>query len=108
VGLFIGLAQMTRAMIASDAGIVRRGLLGDGRRPPLRYVISLLLLAFAPPVAWYGHWIYVYRDRFFSEHATFLSQRFSERSRRPGAVTPARRNMCGWWPSHTGPGCRSW
>lgn len=73
-GLFIAMAQMTRAMMGSALPLLfGLDVLVTRRRPPLRYAVSALALAFVPPIAFYAQWIYRYGSVFFSVHSTFLS-----------------------------------
>ncbi len=73
-GLFIAMAQMTRAMMGLSLPLLfGLDVLVTRRRPPLRFAVSALALAFVPPLAYYAQWIYRYGDTFFNVHATFLS-----------------------------------
>ncbi len=72
-GLFIAMAQMTRAMMGLSLPILFAiDLFVRPRRIPARYVVAGLAIAFVPPLAWYAQWIYRYRGTFFSIHSLFL------------------------------------
>jgi hypothetical protein len=59
------------------------------RRPPVRYLIGGLLLAFVPPAAWYAQWIYRYGQEFFIRHSMYMNQEVT------GALSPAWRRYTG-------------
>src|SRR5579864_3726787 len=72
-GLFVAVAQMTRAMMGLALPLLfALDVLVTRRRPPLRYALSALALAFVPPIAYYAQWIYRYGSVFFNVHSTFL------------------------------------
>ena len=89
-GAFAGLAQLTRAMMGVSIPLLFAiDMLWNRRRPPLRYVMAGLLLAFAPPVAWYAQWIYRYGADFFVRSSLYMNQEVY------GALSPAWRRYTG-------------
>ena len=90
VGLFIAMAQMTRAMMGLSLPILFGvDVFVHRRRIPLNYLISALALAFVPPLAWYAQWIYRYRGSFFFYHSIFLHDEVY------GPLSPAWRRYTG-------------
>jgi len=90
VGLFIALAQMTRAMMGLSIPILFAiDWLARKRRIPNGYLVSALAIAFLPPLAWYAQWIYRYRATFFAIHSAFL------RDEVYGSLSPAWRRYTG-------------
>jgi len=89
-GLFVAIAQMTRAMMGLSLPILFAiDAVARPRRAPLRYVVSAFTLAFLPPMAWYGQWIYHYGPEFFATHANFLHDKVY------GPLSPAWRRYTG-------------
>ncbi len=99
-GAFAAMAQLTRAMaglsvplfFAADLWINRMGSghMRIGRkRPPLRYPIGLVLLAFVPPMAWYAQWIYRFGADFFLRENVYFNQEVY------GALSPPWRRYTG-------------
>jgi 4-amino-4-deoxy-L-arabinose transferase-like glycosyltransferase len=89
-GAFAGLAQLTRAMMGVSIPILFAvDMLFNRRRPPLRYLIAGLLLAFVPPVAWYAQWIYRYGAEFFVRNSMYMNQEVY------GSLSPAWRRYTG-------------
>jgi len=90
VGLFIAMAQMTRAMMGLSLPILFAiDLFARRRRVPRGYLVGGLAIAFLPPLAWYAQWIYRYRGTFFSIHSLFL------RDEVYGPLSPAWRRYTG-------------
>jgi len=90
VGLFIALAQMTRAMMGLSLPILFAiDLFVRPRRIASRYIVSALAIAFVPPLAWYAQWIYRYGASFFAVHSLFLHDEVY------GALSPAWRRYTG-------------
>jgi hypothetical protein len=49
-------------------------MIASRRRPPVRYLIAGLLMAFVPPIAWYAQWIYRYGEVFFVRSSIYMNQ----------------------------------
>jgi 4-amino-4-deoxy-L-arabinose transferase-like glycosyltransferase len=90
VGLFIAMAQMTRAMMGLAVPVL---FAADWsirpRRIPLHYLVAALGIAFLPPLAWYAQWIYRYGATFFAVHSAFLHDEVY------GQLSPAWRRYTG-------------
>jgi hypothetical protein len=89
-GAFAALAQLTRAMMGVSIPILFAiEMLANRRRPPLRYLIAALLVAFLPPIAWYAQWIYRYGAEFFVRSSMYMNQEVY------GSLSPAWRRYTG-------------
>jgi 4-amino-4-deoxy-L-arabinose transferase-like glycosyltransferase len=89
-GAFAGLAQLTRALMGVSIPLVFAvDMLFNRKRPPVRYLIAGLLLAFVPPIAWYAQWIYRYGAEFFVRHSMYMNQEVT------GALSPPWRRYTG-------------
>lgn len=89
-GVFIAMAQLTRAMMGLALPVLFVvDLIAMRRRPPVRYAVGALALAFLPPAAFYAQWIFRYGAVFFSVHSTFLSNEVF------GPLSPAWRRYTG-------------
>jgi 4-amino-4-deoxy-L-arabinose transferase-like glycosyltransferase len=89
-GSFAALAQLTRAMMGvSIPMLFAIDMLANRRRPPLRYLIAALLVAFLPPIAWYAQWIYRYGPWFFAQNSIYMNQEVY------GALSPSWRRYTG-------------
>jgi len=74
-GAFAALAQLTRAMMGLSIPILFAiDMIASRRRPPVRYLIAGLLMAFVPPIAWYAQWIYRYGEVFFVRSSIYMNQ----------------------------------
>jgi 4-amino-4-deoxy-L-arabinose transferase-like glycosyltransferase len=74
-GVFAALAQLTRALMGVSIPILFAiDMLVNRRRPALRYLLAGLLVAFAPPIAWYAQWIYRYGADFFVRSSSYMNQ----------------------------------
>jgi 4-amino-4-deoxy-L-arabinose transferase-like glycosyltransferase len=72
---FAAMAQLTRALAGVSIPLLFAvDMLVNRRRPPLRYLISAVLIAFLPPIAWYLQWIYKYGQQFFVMHSVYMNQ----------------------------------
>jgi 4-amino-4-deoxy-L-arabinose transferase-like glycosyltransferase len=72
-GAFAAMAQLTRAMMGLSIPLLFAvDMIASRRRPPLRYLMAGLCVAFVPPLAWYAQWIYRYGGNFFVMHSVFL------------------------------------
>lgn len=89
-GAFAAMAQLTRAMAGFSIPLLFAvDLIVNRRRVPLRYLIGTALIAFVPPAAWYGQWIYRYGSEFFIRHSMYLDQEVY------GTLSPAWRRYTG-------------
>lgn len=89
-GLFIAMAQLTRAMMGLSLPILFAvDLFARPRRVSTGYLIAGLAIAFLPPLAWYGQWIYRYGPAFFVAHTIFLHDEVY------GPLSPAWRRYTG-------------
>jgi 4-amino-4-deoxy-L-arabinose transferase-like glycosyltransferase len=89
-GAFAALAQLTRAMMGLSIPILFAiDLIANRRRPPLRYLIAGLLVAFVPPIAWYAQWIYRYGEEFFVSSSLYMNQQVY------GSLSPTWRRYTG-------------
>jgi 4-amino-4-deoxy-L-arabinose transferase-like glycosyltransferase len=74
-GAFAAMAQLTRALAGVSIPLLFAvDMLVNRRRPPLRYLIGALLIAFLPPIAWYAQWIHKYGEQFFVSHSLYMNQ----------------------------------
>jgi len=90
VGAFAACAQLTRALMGVSIPILFAvDMIANRRRPPLRYLIAGLLLAFVPPIAWYLQWIYRYGEEFFIRHSMYMNQEVT------GSLSPPWRRYTG-------------
>jgi 4-amino-4-deoxy-L-arabinose transferase-like glycosyltransferase len=89
-GAFAGLAQLTRAMMGVSIPLLFAiDMLANRRRPPLRYLMAGLVVAFVPPIAWYAQWIYRYGEDFFVRSSSYMNQEVY------GSLSPAWRRYTG-------------
>jgi 4-amino-4-deoxy-L-arabinose transferase-like glycosyltransferase len=89
-GAFAAMAQLTRALAGISIPLLFAiDLMLNRRRPPLRYLIGAVLIAFVPPVAWYAQWIYRYGEEFFVRHSMYMNQEVT------GELSPAWRRYTG-------------
>lgn len=89
-GVAIGIAQMTRSMMGlALPPIFLLDALVSRRRPPWRYALPALVLAFLPLTAWYARIIYIYGEMFFKVHNTWL------RNEAYGPLSPPWRRFTG-------------
>jgi len=89
-GAFAGLAQLTRALMGVSIPLVFAvDMIANRRRPPVRYLIAGLALAFVPPIAWYAQWIYRYGEEFFVRHSMYMNQEVT------GELSPPWRRYTG-------------
>jgi 4-amino-4-deoxy-L-arabinose transferase-like glycosyltransferase len=103
-GLATALAQLTRSMmgIALPAVFVLH-LLAARRRPPLRYALPALIVAYLPLAAWYANLVHLYGASFLTVHFTWLRNEvyspLSPRWRRfTGAFEYAGMLLKSYWP----------
>lgn len=89
-GAATALAQLTRSMmgLALPAVFVLH-LMVTRRRPPLRYAIPALALAYLPLAAWYAYLLHLYGAWFVTVHSTWL------RNEVYGPLTPVWRRYTG-------------
>jgi 4-amino-4-deoxy-L-arabinose transferase-like glycosyltransferase len=74
-GACAALAQLTRAMMGLSIPLLFAiDMVANRRRPPLRYLIAGVLVAFVPPIAWYAQWIYRYGGDFFVRSSIYMNQ----------------------------------
>jgi 4-amino-4-deoxy-L-arabinose transferase-like glycosyltransferase len=84
------MAQMTRGMMGlALPAVLVLDMVISGRRPPLRYAVPALAIAFLPPVAWYAHLISAHGRWFFLVHSTWLENEVY------GPLSPAWRRFTG-------------
>ncbi len=90
VGACTALAQLTRSMmgLALPAVFVLH-LIVTRRRPPLRYAIPALVLAYLPLTLWYAYLIHLFGAWFLTVHSTWL------RNEVYGSLSPAWRRYTG-------------
>jgi 4-amino-4-deoxy-L-arabinose transferase-like glycosyltransferase len=89
-GACAAMAQLARALMGVSIPILFAvDMIANRRRPPLRYLIAGLMLAFVPPIAWYLQWIYRYGEEFFVRHSMYMNQEVT------GALTPPWRRYTG-------------
>jgi 4-amino-4-deoxy-L-arabinose transferase-like glycosyltransferase len=89
-GACAALAQLTRALMGlSIPMLFAIDMIVNRRRPPLRYLIAGLLVAFVPPIAWYAQWIYRYGGDFFVRSSSYMNQEVY------GSLSPAWRRYTG-------------
>jgi 4-amino-4-deoxy-L-arabinose transferase-like glycosyltransferase len=89
-GIFTALALMTRSLM----GLALPAVFGihavaSGRRPPLRYAVPALVMAFLPLASWYVHLVSLYRGYFFTIHSTWLENEVY------GSLSPSWRRFTG-------------
>jgi len=66
-------AQMTRSMMGlALPAIFGLDLVLHRRRPPLRYALPALLLAYLPVAAWYVYLVHLFGALFFEKHSEWL------------------------------------
>lgn len=89
-GACVALAQMTRSMmgLAMPAVFVLH-LIVSRRRPPWRYAIPALVMAYLPLAAWYAYLVHVFGVWFLEVHSTWL------RNEVYGGLSPAWRRYTG-------------
>ena len=89
-GAATALAQMTRSLmgLALPAVFVLHLIL-TRRRPPWRYAIPALMIAYLPLVAWYAYLIHLFGAWFVEVHSTWL------RNEVYGGLSPAWRRYTG-------------
>jgi len=89
-GACAAMAQLTRALMGVSIPLLFAvDMIMNRRRPPLRYLIAGLLIAFVPPIAWYLQWIYRYGEEFFVRHSMYMNQEVT------GALSPPWRRYTG-------------
>jgi 4-amino-4-deoxy-L-arabinose transferase-like glycosyltransferase len=89
-GVFAALAQLTRALAGFSIPLLFAvDIIVNRRRPPLRYLIGAIFVAFLPPAAWYAQWIYRYGEQFFVSHSLYMNQEVT------GSLSPAWRRYTG-------------
>lgn len=83
-------AQLTRSMMGlALPAVFAADLLLNRRRPPWRYAIPALAIAYAPLAAWYAYLTHLYGAWFYSVHAVWL------RNEVYGGLSPAWRRYTG-------------
>ncbi len=89
-GAFAAMAQLTRALAGFSIPLLFAvDMIVNRRRPPVRYLLGAVLIAFLPPAAWYGQWIYRYGEKFFVSHSLYMNQEVY------GSLSPAWRRYTG-------------
>jgi 4-amino-4-deoxy-L-arabinose transferase-like glycosyltransferase len=89
-GAFAAMGQLTRALAGLSIPLLFAvDCIVNRRRPPWRYLIPAVVIAFVPPVAWYAQWIYRYGAEFFVRNSMYMNQEVT------GALSP-------WWRRYTG------
>ncbi len=89
-GLCVALSQMTRSMMGlALPGVFVLHLLAERRRPPLRYALPALAIAYLPLVAWYAYLVHLFGAWFLSVHSTWLQNEVY------GSLSPAWRRYTG-------------
>lgn len=89
-GACVALAQMTRSIMGlALPAIFVLDLIAGRRRPPWRYAIPALLLAYLPLAAWYAYLIHVFGLWFLGVHSIWL------RNEVYGGLFPAWRRYTG-------------
>ena len=87
---FAALAQLTRALAGFSIPLLFAvDMMVNRRRPPLRYLMAAVFIAFLPPAAWYAQWIYRYGPEFFARHSLYMNQEVT------GALSPSWRRYTG-------------
>ncbi len=90
VGACTALAQMTRSMMGLALPVVFiLHLIVSRRRPPWRYAIPALVVAYLPLAAWYVYLIHLFGAWFVQVHSTWL------RNEVYGGLSPAWRRYTG-------------
>ena len=89
-GACTALAQMTRSMMGlALPAVFAAYLIVNRRRPPLRYAVPALAIAYLPLAAWYAYLIHLYGAWFLSVHSTWLQNEVY------GSLSPAWRRYTG-------------
>jgi 4-amino-4-deoxy-L-arabinose transferase-like glycosyltransferase len=90
VGVCTACAQLTRSMMGlALPAIFVLHLIATRRRPPFRYAIPALVLAYLPLAAWYIYLVQLFGAQFWLVHSTWL------RNEVFGSLTPAWRRYTG-------------
>ena len=72
-GVAVALAQLTRSMMGLALPVVFvLHLVATRRRPPMRYALPGVLVAYLPLTAWYAYLVHLYGAHFFAVHSTWL------------------------------------
>jgi 4-amino-4-deoxy-L-arabinose transferase-like glycosyltransferase len=89
-GACTAFAQLTRSMMGlALPAVFVADLVVNRRRPPLRWAVPALAIAYLPLAAWYGYLTHLYGAWFFSVHSTWLSNEVY------GGLSPAWRRYTG-------------
>jgi 4-amino-4-deoxy-L-arabinose transferase-like glycosyltransferase len=89
-GAFAAMGQLTRALAGLSIPLLFAvDCIVNRRRPPWRYLIPAVVIAFVPPVAWYAQWIYRYGAEFFVRNSMYMNQEVT------GALSPSWRRYTG-------------
>ena len=89
-GAATALAQLTRSMMGlALPAVFALHLIATRRRPPWRYVIPALAVAYLPLVAWYAYLVHLFGAWFVEVHSTWL------RNEVYGGLSPAWRRYTG-------------
>jgi 4-amino-4-deoxy-L-arabinose transferase-like glycosyltransferase len=89
-GAATALAQLTRSMMGlALPAVFALDLIANRRRPPRRYVIPALAVAYLPLVAWYAYLVHLFGAWFVEVHSTWL------RNEVYGGLSPAWRRYTG-------------
>ncbi len=89
-GAATAFAQLTRSMMGlALPGIFVLHLIVSRRRPPLRYAIPALIVAYLPLTAWYIYLVHLFGAWFMAVHSTWL------RNEVYGGLSPAWRRYTG-------------
>jgi len=89
-GAFAAMGQLTRALAGLSIPLLFAvDCIVNRRRPPLRYLIPAVVIAFVPPIAWYAQWIYRYGAEFFVRNSMYMNQEVT------GALSPSWRRYTG-------------
>jgi 4-amino-4-deoxy-L-arabinose transferase-like glycosyltransferase len=89
-GACVALAQLTRSMMGLGLpAVFVLHLIVSRRRPPLRYAIPALIVAYLPLAAWYTYLVHQFGDWFWQVHSAWL------RNEAYGSLKPAWRRYTG-------------
>ena len=89
-GAFTAMAQLTRALAGIAIPLIFvTDMVMNRRRPPVRWLLAAALVAFIPPLAWYGQWIARFGPYFFKMHAEYMDQEVT------GQLSPPWRHYTG-------------
>jgi len=89
-GAATALAQLTRSMMGlALPAVFAMDLIANRRRPPWRFAIPALAMAYLPLVAWYAYLVHLFGAWFVEVHTTWL------RNEVYGGLSPAWRRYTG-------------